>query len=171
MPGLRRRDAAGEACFPPPLAGANRAPGRDCRDLQSGTGPEGGHAGFEHGPHEIDFPPCLRRVLVEMQRRAGHEHRIIALQPRVVRQCGPSVRRLHPMADSPRGENAQGVDVGFAGAAPHTFTKALPGVGRLTFRNEETQLVWQGELSGRSWYGRENETPQPILWFQPAVAA
>jgi hypothetical protein len=65
---------------------------------------------------------------------------------------------------------AQGVDVGFAGAAPYTLTTGFTGLRRLTFGNEETQLFWQRELSeekGRD--GKEVETPQTTLWFQPAL--
>ncbi len=70
------------------------------------------------------------------------------------------------MADRPRFEKAQGVDVGFAGAASHALTTGFTGLRRLTLRNEKAQLIWQREVSGRrSLRGGEDETPQTFLRF------
>ncbi len=161
MPCFRQRDAAGKACFPPSAAGANRSAGRHSGNLQACTGAKGRDTRLEDCSHQINLAACLRRVLVEVKRRAGHEHRIIALKICLIGQCGTSVRRLHPMTYGPRCEKAQGVDVGFAGAAPDALTTGFTGLRRLTLSNEETQLVWQREVSERrSRSGREYETLQ-----------
>jgi hypothetical protein len=44
------------------------------------------------------------------------------------------------VANSSRCEVAQGVDVGFAGAAPYALATGITGLRGLTFRNKETQL-------------------------------
>jgi hypothetical protein len=155
-----------------PLRLGHTVPRRNNSDLQSSTGSEGGYAGCKHRSHQIDFPPCLGRVLVEMKRRTGHEHRIIALKLCLVGQCSTSVRRFHPMANSLRCEKAQGLNICFPGASSHALATAFPGLRRFTFRHEETQLFWHRELSGlRSADGRDEETRQTILRLQPVFIA
>ena len=178
MPRSRRCDAAGESCFLPSAAGANRSPGRHGRDLQSGTRSEGRYAGFEHSSHQIDFPPSLRRVLVKVKRRAGHEDRIIALQPCPVRQNGPSVRSLNPMANCLGREKAQGVDVCFAGAAPSRSHDAFPGLRAVHFpQRENATVLAKGAFreegagtAGRTKHPRPSSGSNPLLpgWKSPS---
>ena len=80
-----QRDAAGKACFPSSAAGANCSAGCHGGDLQAGTGAEGWDTRLEDRPHQINLAACLGRVLVEVKRRTGYEHRIVALELCLIR--------------------------------------------------------------------------------------
>jgi hypothetical protein len=68
------------------------------------------------------------------------------------------------MANSPRFKIVQCINVRFARAPPYALTTGFSGLRRLTFRNEETQLVWQRGIPGtRGRNGREDKTPQTTL--------
>jgi len=145
---IRQGDAAGKPCFPPVAAGADRATRSNGGDMQAGTGSKGRHTRREHSPHQLHFPACLRGVLVKVKGRSRHEDRIIAPKRRPVGERRTSVGRLDPVANRIGCEQVQGFDVCFPGASSHALTAAFPGLGRFTFRDEETQWFWHVRLSG-----------------------
>ena len=169
---LRQRDAAGEACFPPSVTGANRSPGRrrsrpairhrirrKVRRLQTRLA--------------SDRLPAVSRACPgkdEAASRSRKPHHSPATLP------GQAVRLLCPQASpddkQPRARESANVSMYVSPELRPTLSRRLSrALGGSLSATRKRNCSGKGSFpGGGGWNGREDETPQTILWFQPAIA-
>ena len=97
-PRIGELDAARESELPPQRIAAHPTAGRAHRHLQAPAAAEERHAGGKRRPRQLDLPLNVCAAVVDVQRRAGDRHTVVARKSGTGREPHLAVRRPHDVA-------------------------------------------------------------------------
>ena len=135
--GRREPDGTAEPDLAPLGVAPHAAARRDHQELQAPAAAEYRRAAVEHRARKLDLPPHLRRVLIDVQRRAGDGDPVVAFQPAGVGKIGAGIGRIGDVDDGAGRKLAQ--QVGISLACDHAAGGLMTGtaLGRVAFNDEE----------------------------------
>ena len=146
--GLRQRDAPCDADLAALWIGAHCAARRDGDHLEAPAAPEQRGLALEHRARQLDLRLDLRAAVVNIERRAGDRHAVIAFQP-ADRQVRARIGRIADVHHGPGDQAAQQVRIAVAHRTFRPPRPARRAPRRCSLRRRAGEVRHVGSAVGR----------------------